>query len=1719
MIISSSQAVAAGGPTVDENTGKLKYTYTIELPPARGRYQPRLTLEYNDKGGADVVAGGWSLGGHGSIKTETQDASGASIPRRHLYVVDGTPKLLVPAAPPRSGYAVDVEQAYMQFQPNEQNWEGVDAAGNTYLYAWEIGSRLTQVVDADGNCAVYSYSRGPVNYGLEAIFYNAYSVPASSEPKSCAGPFATVVSLEYAYADTDTLRLLRNIRVQNQTASGLVTVRRYALGYAIDQRWVGPTPEQGVSYSALLASVTEFGGENGPSRVTTFQSAADPAGTELFNIVEPHGARWDVDWEIDPATDGLPTDPPSLHYGRVRSVTRSGPALKTHTTQYWYSTLFRGLLWHDLAAEDTRGYTESWTYNATTGVVKHAWWESTAAFKGEERAVEWGTVVTPGSDTQPPTYAVFRRQVFKNSSRVLSAAGVCSAVKSDGSGFFASTDVAAAQYPILPFTASVEDTSIVDGLALTSMRTVACADVDSWGNVTKLTVDPDVRAPQDQYTEGFTYVVGSTPTASCKDCVSARTLRRGSDGALLEQTSFAYDPTYKLLGTAALAAAGGPAIATSAWTYHPDGNVRTETRDGVRTTYAAYDSYQLRPTRVEAADSVSAQYAALVTETQYDDFGRPGTMTGPYVLGQNGPRRQRAMAYDDLGRVTLIANSPISGAVASGALAAFEYVQYDPATPAALTTTRAYQFSVPKTFDRTTGVPPSSDVKLALSYFDGLGREVQVRERLGGDVASTDETAAHISERLSAAQYRVSKALVLDAVGRLVASVEPYYSDSGTFVDLSTFPVDKRSGTVRATLNTYDALGRTTCTAERYVETSVSAAALTSCVSSLALTTGYARATAYRYRGVTDSGTGRNFVGVKTVLPENNTGGASPGEEAFHAPNGTVEWIVDVEGSLTRYVRDLLGRETEVWREVASGAKPAIKTKVVLDLMGRVAQRIDPNIGRRRLEYSPDAPALVAKVVFEQSGQEIRYTHDKGRVRETCTAANATAPCVVDSTLEYDLPHGTSGYDFTAGRVSRAWNGNTLVAFGYDDSGNVVRRDQWLAGVPAGWAPGAATSATYAFSATATVNASGQPLDSSFRTPVTSFSTASYYDSAGRPVTVSGAGTTYWQATTVPGTGAYDALGRLGGVDLDDGRVKQSWSFGETNGLLASYGVAIVGDAAPVVSVVGMTYTGARLKSWTDAVSGTSNQYWYSVAGRLTAAKATPSAAPAAVMCYGHSVAGKFGPGPTFGNLEIARQSSVTHDYVYSGAGIEGSVPTGMLTAAGPDAPSAIASAPGTQDRLAYDALGRITAAGGAAYRYDLLGRLEWFRTASGEEETLRYDPFGALLSRQVGAQVTAYVGSHATVVGTLRSGCQTQACGVEIASVDSHVAVGGMRVASVRAGPSAFARTIYLHRDRLRSVVATTLAGGMRGAGYRYGPYGAMEAVSGETPDSKSELGYTGGVRLSGGLVVMGVRVYNPALRTFLQPDPLVPFKYDYADGDPINRWDPLGFQSVGTEDVDAQTYGETTPKGVDNAPTTPPIVCPDGSINGCTETIEVSGKWKPGAGAYWMSRFGFQQAVLRGTLATAPLGASAVGNAARALLSEGARAGTQWLRQHPATTRVAAKVVAGVAAAIVVAALVGTPAGWGALAIYAVAGASTSVLAGVVVANFVGDDYSDTELVTDAVTGAIGLLVPGAATISAVKAAGGQALTKQVASQLMWGEMLWGVEYGAAVGALPGP
>jgi RHS repeat-associated protein len=84
--------------------------------------------------------------------------------------------------------------------------------------------------------------------------------------------------------------------------------------------------------------------------------------------------------------------------------------------------------------------------------------------------------------------------------------------------------------------------------------------------------------------------------------------------------------------------------------------------------------------------------------------------------------------------------------------------------------------------------------------------------------------------------------------------------------------------------------------------------------------------------------------------------------------------------------------------------------------------------------------------------------------------------------------------------------------------------------------------------------------------------------------------------------------------------------------------------------------------------------------------------------------------------------------------------------------------------------------------------------------------------------------------------------------------------------------------------------AGQVTGVSYRYQAYGVSTTYGTETDINASELGFTGALKLSEGILHMGARDYWPQMGRFLQPDTVDLRRYTYAAGDPLNRIDPTG-------------------------------------------------------------------------------------------------------------------------------------------------------------------------------------------------------------------------------------
>jgi RHS repeat-associated protein len=466
----------------------------------------------------------------------------------------------------------------------------------------------------------------------------------------------------------------------------------------------------------------------------------------------------------------------------------------------------------------------------------------------------------------------------------------------------------------------------------------------------------------------------------------------------------------------------------------------------------------------------------------------------------------------------------------------------------------------------------------------------------------------------------------------------------------------------------------------------------------------------------------------------------------------------------------------------------------------------------------------------------------------------------------------------------------------YDETGAVNRRDEWVLGVAG------RIAATDARRADGAVTRTTVELNDGAGAVLARFAYRAKYDSAARPVKAvreeSGVETaTLWELQPQPAYGAYDASGRAREAWADDGRARTVRTYSATTGLLTS-DVKTLGGA-DVYRVDFTEYQGRQLRRYRDGVVRTSFAVDYDGGTRVTGVHATPDDvcaldARAAALAQGgdelfsFTLTKEFAPGPSLGNVEAARSVALVCQAGQS---------LGLWSTERYD------YRPDNADRLASIALEgpaavqRLTAT--EAFRFDGRDRLRSVER-DGVREALAYDGFGQLVVRvrpESGTPaavtwLTAYAGQAATIAAPLPEGCSAPStpcqASAAAARLEAHVNVGGVRVATIRSDS-----TLYYYRDRLGSVVATSLSGGVMGAQYRYGPYGEIRSF-GETAANRSELGFTGALRLGGDLVHLKARAYHAGLRKFLQPDSVDPYRYTYAIGNPVNYVDLLGLQAV---------------------------------------------------------------------------------------------------------------------------------------------------------------------------------------------------------------------------------
>jgi RHS repeat-associated protein len=1280
-----------------------------------------------------------------------------------------------------------------------------------------------------------------------------------------------------------------------------------------------------------------------PSGARFFKGQGNPI--QLTGVTIPTGATYSITYAPAMKFGAGPRDAPR---SVPVQVSLSGPDILSASTSYSYASPRHGTSPFDTTETEPRGFETTWSWLEQPGtsekVAQRTRWAVTShAFDGAPLDIAEGGF--SGASPSDANFTIFRRATSQFSARA------------PGNTNCTTADPPVTSYPGLVVVTTYETWQpLVESGGFFSAKTRTCSDVDDLGNSLRTYVDPDTSFMGDEYIE----VAAFDATATCRTC-PVETRRTTMGGTVIANSKYRYDSAQ---GTWASPlpegrAGNGHLNYVSRWVssgtvrweiesaiaYTQEGSVLSKVTDPFPGSHAlsSTETYSYDVQRLRVTDTVTQDASVtLGKHVDYDPIhGWAVQETGPFVGTNSAGAPTRAFARDVFGRVVAIGSSRSETWVQGMPVVTIgrptsvtEYLDWRSVSGSnvpGLTVTSYSFMAPPPAYVQGNTVPSTADVKQAIEYKDSLGRTVQVKERLG--TASTVAAEAQIAQVLTG--YRSISHVSYDVAGRAVASLEPYFTFEAQDGFATAAGVTGRKGS----LTRFDTRGRVSC-AQAGVYAVIAADA--ACTSDPLGSPSYRMSTRFEYR-TSNSAAGR-LLAVTRAYPPSSTGNAG-WVEAGYDGDGMLALTTDAAGNtVTTAIEPMaVNRSVTVTRLAAGVPLSAQTSKRLLDSMGRTLEETEDNWSpsstpSHRYTYDTLGRAYIVELAPQLIGAwnvrpQLR-TEWKSLGRKT--RSDAYEPVLSGygvgfstrnlATYTYDTPWGANFiYTYTAGHLASVTSPLTTIALGYDEFGQQVRRDQWLAGL------GTAT-----FTSTALSAADGRLLSSQFDSNWSkSVWTAIRYDSAGRPVQVDDGGALkLWQvrnATNLDYDG-YDAQGRTGNVASNGGTVTTVRHYNQYSGSMSDQATQFT--AGTIIYKIGsFGYQGSKLTSLSDqtvAGKATTVNYLYDPQGRLTAANAVASALTPISQSYTESYRQgdpAWMVGSSLGNLGQVSDASGTTGYAY--------------------AADRVAEQYGGKNFLfKYDHAGRlvsrlprlngVTGAETEGFAWDVQDQLRQVRTAGSVSEVIDYDPTGLPLFRRVGTVGTWYVGKLATVTATVNGTCMgAAACGATITpaitttstpAVAVHLLLGGTRIATVRppnqaATTAAFAEVLYYHRDYQGSVIGTSRRGagvdGLTGAQYRYTPYGQLDKVTGVTAQTDSELGYTGGLRLgyvagavttlatpqAPGLVLLGARVYHPELKRWLVPDTVDPLRYTYTGGDPVNFIDPSGRTMIDGHSLDMKS------------------------------------------------------------------------------------------------------------------------------------------------------------------------------------------------------------------------
>lgn len=537
---------------------------------------------------------------------------------------------------------------------------------------------------------------------------------------------------------------------------------------------------------------------------------------------------------------------------------------------------------------------------------------------------------------------------------------------------------------------------------------------------------------------------------------------------------------------------------------------------------------------------------------------------------------------------------------------------------------------------------------------------------------------------------------------------------------------------------------------------------------------------------------------------------------------------------------------------------------IAYDRLGRRTRHTDPSTGVTVATFNAfgemvtetDGSGRVTRLDYDRLGRPVRLTSPDGVATNTWdTAANGIGKLAAARSADGIVT--SHDYDALGRDAATAWNiegARYEVGRGYDSVGR-------LSSLTYPQIPGAADRLRVSYG----------------------YNPAGYLTQARDAAT----GTVYWQAD------ARNAAGQLERERFGNG-VVSTREYQPSTGLLRNIVTTGPGAAGTLGSLSYGYDLNRNVTGRTDAVHKRSELYHHDTLNRLDRWH-TLATGPGQVIIqatYGYHQLG----GLTDETFQTQGQPKQNVVYRHG----EGGAPPHALTSRNSAAYS-------------YDGAGRQVTGPGRTVQYNGAGLPTVLTWGQGQRTEFSYDAAGARVLKRDAAQTTVSV-PGLFERRTSHPGGDPPPDFVEVRNVH-HILAGGRTVAQVarvqaRAGGPVTATEIsYLHADLQGSTVQVTGGSGQLKEDLFYDPFGRrIDAAYQPLPDNRRggpRLGYTGHEHDDElGLINMKGRVYDPELRRFLTPDPIVQDRlssqshnrYSYVWNNPTTRTDPTGFQSLTT-------------------------------------------------------------------------------------------------------------------------------------------------------------------------------------------------------------------------------